>query len=197
MLLSKPSAQDFVHIIGDGPHAREVASLVKLCLGDAFKTRPVDRGNEASIPPGSLVVLALGNARHRLAAYMRLSSRQQFVGLRSPHSIVDPSVHIGVGCVVSHYSVISHNAVIEDATLVNWSVTVGHDAIVEHGCVINPKASISGGARIGPGTLIGAGAVVLESVTVGANAIVGAGAVVTRSVPTGTVVVGVPAKPLH
>lgn len=50
--------------------------------------------------------------------------------------------------------------------------------------------------RIGRDVWIGAHATILPGVTIGDRAIVGAGAVVTKDVPAGTVVAGVPAKPI-
>lgn len=50
--------------------------------------------------------------------------------------------------------------------------------------------------RIGTGVWIGRGAAILAGVEIGDGAVIGANAVVTRSVAAGTVVGGVPARPL-
>ena len=66
------------------------------------------------------------------------------------------------------------------------NVTVGHGAIVH--CT-----------SVGSNTLIGMGAVLLDGAVIGAHCIIGAGAVVKEHavVPDGTMMVGVPAKPVR
>ena len=66
------------------------------------------------------------------------------------------------------------------------NVTVGHGAIVHCSCV-------------GDNTLVGMGAVLLDGAVIGKNCIIGAGAVVKEHavVPDGTMMVGVPAKPVR
>lgn len=54
-----------------------------------------------------------------------------------------------------------------------------------------------GSIRIGNNCWIGAGAIILKDVHLGDHCVVGAGAVVTKSYPAGSVVAGVPAKPLR
>ena len=65
------------------------------------------------------------------------------------------------------------------------NVTIGHNAVVH--C-----------ARVGDNSLIGMGAVLLDGAVIGADCVVGAGAVVTQNtaVPDGTMMLGVPAKPV-
>lgn len=50
--------------------------------------------------------------------------------------------------------------------------------------------------KIGSDVFIGAGATIMPGVEIGDRVVVGAGSVVTRSVPAGTVVAGVPARPV-
>lgn len=79
-------------------------------------------------------------------------------------------------------SLIGHNAVI---------TTLNHDLAPSRRADMHPAAVV-----IGRGVWFGANVTVLPGVTIGDGAVVGAGAVVTKDVPAGTVVVGVPAKPV-
>jgi acetyltransferase-like isoleucine patch superfamily enzyme len=47
------------------------------------------------------------------------------------------------------------------------------------------------------GAYLGSGVTVLQGVEIGEQAVVGAGALVERNVPAGTVVAGVPARPIR
>ena len=72
------------------------------------------------------------------------------------------------------------------AVCIGNNVTVGHCAIV-HGC------------SIGENSLVGMGAIIMNDAVIGKNCIIGAGAVVKERavVPDGTMMVGVPAKPVR
>jgi sugar O-acyltransferase (sialic acid O-acetyltransferase NeuD family) len=145
-------------------------------------------------------VVGLGGARDN-APRQRLYERAMSVGLRPltvrhPSALVSPHAHIEEGAQLLPGSIVNAGAVI------GTNVIVNSGAIVEHDCIIEPHVHIATGARlaaavrVGMGAHVGAGATIKQGVEIAAAAVVGAGAVVLRNVAKGTVVVGVPARPL-
>lgn len=71
-------------------------------------------------------------------------------------------------------------------------LTVGDNVTVGHGAVVHCTS-------VGSNTLIGMGAVLLDGAVIGDHCIIGAGAVVKENavVPAGTMMVGIPARPVR
>ena len=69
--------------------------------------------------------------------------------------------------------------------------------VVEPGSSPHARPMKVGHVKIGNRCWIGAKAVILKDVELGDNCVVGAGAVVTESFPPGSVIAGVPAKPIR
>ena len=85
---------------------------------------------------------------------------------------------------------IQDNAVLH--TEAGHPLTIGSNVTVGHGAIVHCSA-------VGDNTLVGMGAVLLDGAVIGKNCVIGAGAVVKENavVPDGTMMVGVPAKPIR
>jgi len=92
--------------------------------------------------------------------------------------------------VVGEGTSIQDNAVLH--TEKGHPLTVGCNVTVGHGAIVHCSS-------VGDNTLVGMGAVLLDGAVIGKNCIIGAGAVIKENavVPDGTMMVGVPAKPVR
>lgn len=71
-------------------------------------------------------------------------------------------------------------------------LTIGDNVTVGHGAIVHCSS-------VGSNSLIGMGAILLDGAVIGDHCIIGAGAVVKENavVPAGTMMVGIPAKPVR
>ena len=208
-------------IFGSGGHAKVVIEAIQLghpddCIVGVLNNDPVESGNTIRDVPvlgndellPNLVrdencntfVVAIGglksfSLRHRLSQTARDAGLKPFF-VRHSTAVVSPSAEIAEGCQLLAQSVINAEARLEQHVIVNTSAIVEHDCHVHDFSHVAPRACLAGGAIVGPETHIGMGALILENRRVGANCVIGAGAVVLGDVPDGTVVAGVPAKPI-
>ena len=74
---------------------------------------------------------------------------------------------------------VSHDASIEDYAILAGGVALSAGVVVERAAYVGSNASVRGNVRVGAGALVGMGAVVLSDV------------------PTGSIVAGVPARPIQ
>lgn len=116
--------------------------------------------------------------------------------------LVHPSVTMGARVTIGPGSVlcagvrVTTNIAVGRHVHLNLNATIGHDTLIGDYVSINPLASISGDCVLDRGVLVGVAGVVLNGLRVGEGAVVGGAACAVKDVAPGTVVVGVPARPL-
>jgi len=136
-----------------------------------------------------------GLDRFKISSFLR-DCGLTAVGLRHPTAYVDETAEVGAGIQVMPMSVIHAFARVGDFTILNTGSIVEHDCRIGNGVHVMPGATLTGAARVDDFASIGSNATILPGIHIGQGAIVGAGAVVTSDVANGTVVVGVPARPV-
>jgi sugar O-acyltransferase (sialic acid O-acetyltransferase NeuD family) len=118
-------------------------------------------------------------------------------------TIVDPSARVSTSASLAAGATVLPLAAVNAGAAVGANAIVNTHAVVEHDCVVGDHAHVASGATlasgvvVGEGAHVGAGAVVRQGIRVGAGAVVGVGAAVVADVAAGSVVVGVPARPLR
>ena len=116
-----------------------------------------------------------------------------------PFVEIQRGVVVGSRCKISSHSFLCSGVEIGDEVFIGHAVMFTNDkyprATTERGELQTDADWVLERTIVGKRAAIGSGAVILSGVTIGANAIVGAGAVVTRDVLSGSLVVGIPARP--
>lgn len=125
-----------------------------------------------------------------------LEKRGKFITLISPHAVIRRNAHIGVGCIVSHFSNISMDVEIGDHCAI-LSSGIGHDSKIGRYSVLSGRVSVNGYVEIGEEAYIASGVCIAPHKKIGRRATVGIGSVVIKNVKSDTVVFGNPAKKIE
>jgi sugar O-acyltransferase (sialic acid O-acetyltransferase NeuD family) len=156
---------------------------------------PVRRPAQAA--PGAFVVaIADPVARQRIARQLTERGLTP-ASVIHPRAVISPGATLDPGCIVLANCFVSAGAALGAHVHVNYNATIGHDAVLGDFVTILPGANVAGAVTLEAGVTVGSNACVLQRLTIGAATTVGAGAVVTRHQPSGTVIAGIPARPLY
>lgn len=145
-------------------------------------------------------VLAIGGhngaERHRLAVWLEQFGMRPFTPVHRTAFVANTAT-IGEGSHILPLAAICEEAYLGPQTIINTRASVDHESRLGFGVHIMPGATITGCVKIDDYATVGAGATVLPRISIGKNALIGAGAVVVEDVLPGSIVAGVPAKPLE
>ncbi len=124
------------------------------------------------------------------------------VSIRDVTSRVDQDSRIGVGHILSAFSLISPNVEIGDFFQLNIYAYVAHNVKIGNYVTLGPRSSCNGNVMIEDDVYVGSGALIINGnqkkpIVLGKGSVVGMGAVVTKDVEPFTTVVGNPAKPIN
>lgn len=135
--------------------------------------------------------------RARLCAFGSGSRIYSMARIYVPRSVsigrnvsINDFVHIwgGGGVIIGDNTLIAAHCVITSQT---------HDVSALKLGKLYRQTAVASGVKIGNNVWIGSGVIILPGVTIGNDSVVAAGAVVTRDVPAGTLVAGMPARPVR
>jgi sugar O-acyltransferase (sialic acid O-acetyltransferase NeuD family) len=193
-ILSCDDRWEIVALLDPDPalHGRSIAG-VPVAGGDELLAELVTQG----VTHGFVGLGSTGDVDRRRRLYELIRTHGLMpVDAVHPNAVVAPSAELGPGVTVMAGAVVNPEARLGENVVVNTGAIIEHDCVVGDHVHVAPRAVLAGGVRVGALAHIGLGACVREGVTVGDGAIVGAGAVVVADVSAGSVVVGVPARPL-
>ncbi len=176
--------------------AKVTAFLDDALAGRVVRGLPVLRPSEA---PTDASYVSRHCCPRRLAGGCRLCStrwactRRAFI-IRGPSLRPRP----GLGQAASCWRAPTCRAASRSAATSRCITTRRSDTTPYFGDFVSvyPGANVSGSVRLDDDVTVGSGAVVLQGLVIGQGAFVGAGAVVTRDVSAGSVMVGLPRRPL-
>ena len=150
---------------------------------------------------GSFFIVGIGSvgeSSHRQKLFRAaLDAPLRPLKILHPSAVCSPAAEVGDGAFVGPNAVINPGAEIATNVIINSGAIVEHDCRIQDHVHVAPGACLGGGVCVGEAAHVGSGAVVRHGVRIGDRAIVGAGAVVIADVPEGSVVAGVPARPLE
>ncbi len=200
-------------VVGGGELARviiETAQLAKQvvvgfvdplpCEETSSRTGVRHLGGDRSLSdyPSAKLILGVGSIKVSSARENIVKSMNgaRWSSMIHPSAQVSETAIIEDGAIILAGAVVCSGAKIGKHCIVNIGAMIDHDVIVGDFVHVAPRAALGGASSVGAGSYIGMGACIRDHTIINENTMVGMGAVVAKEYPAGSVLVGVPARPI-
>jgi UDP-3-O-[3-hydroxymyristoyl] glucosamine N-acyltransferase len=130
------------------------------------------------------------NIDYRIRTITQLKNTMQWPSYIHPNSIVEPTVTIGIGCIVYPMSTLLHRAAIDDFSAVCTNAHISHGTILGKNVVVCPGVIIGGSTTVGDNVFFGQKTSVRDKILICSNTRFAMSSVVTKSIGIPGVYVG-------
>ena len=179
-------------ILGEGPHAYEMAAIVARINHVTPSWRLLGRVASAAAVPDTCYVAF----EHDFADAPEID-RSRWATLIDPSCFISPTAMIGPGCILYPNCFVGHQARLTERVFCLASAVINHHAIIGTRATICSGVCLAGHVEVGPRAYLGQASNIRQHVRVGADSLIGMGAVVLHDVEPGMVVAGNPAVTLR
>jgi sugar O-acyltransferase (sialic acid O-acetyltransferase NeuD family) len=143
-------------------------------------------GSASSFGKRKEIILSLG-----------ITSSSRYITAIHPKACIGRNVQIGVNCLIMAGVVLTSNARLQDHVCVLPNSVIHHDAVVDEFTLIGSNVVVAGGTAIGKNCYIGSGSNIINGINIGDESLVGLGSNILRSVTGKAKMVGNPARDLN
>jgi UDP-perosamine 4-acetyltransferase len=126
-----------------------------------------------------------------------LANSSRYITAIHPTVAIGRNVQIGVNCLIMAGVVLTSNARLHDHVCVLPNSVIHHDAVVDEFTLIGSNVVVAGGTTIGKSCYIGSGSNIINDISIGDESLVGLGSNILRSVSGHAKMVGNPARDLN
>ena len=142
-------------------------------------------------------ITAIGNNMVRGDKYNLLKSNGfKMISIVHPKSLIDTKVTYGDNVIIEMGTAIHTHSTIGNNVFLGGDAMIGHHNTIGNHVLVGGNVSFGGAVIVEDYVSIGVGASIKPGVRLGKGCTVGVGAAVVKDVAPGTIVVGVPAKPI-